>query len=122
MLTAPPLLTVVLATGCGPSGAGHTGTPLPPPPSPSATSAEDVCVRLVAHWSREVLEGTPYGDHQSTGLSDGPYATLREAVDAARPVRKRQVPRAAHAVIVRQVREACAERYRTGAPDPDPRR
>ncbi|WP_406728075.1 hypothetical protein WJ438_30485 [Streptomyces sp. GD-15H] len=118
LLTAVPLLTVVLATGCGPSGAGHTGTP--PPPSPSATSAEDVCVRLVAHWAHEVLNGTAYGDYQSMGLSNGQYDILREAVDVARPVREHQGAQTAHEMIDRQVREACAERHRAGGPAEGP--
>lgn len=121
LLTAVPLLTVVLAAGCGPSGAGRTGAPPPPsPPATPATSVEDVRVRLLAHWPREVLEGTACGDHRPTGLSRGPHDILREAVDAARPVRKRQVPQADHAVIGRQAREACTEQHRTGTPGPDP--
>ncbi|MGY3201042.1 hypothetical protein [Streptomyces sp. TE5632] len=54
------------------------------------------------------------------GLSNGQYAILCEAVDAARPVRKRQGAEAAHGVIDRQVREACAERYRADTPGPAP--
>lgn len=77
-------------------------------------------MRLLAHWSREVLEGPAYGDHQSTGLSNGQDDILREAVDAARPVRKRQVPQVEQAVIDRQACEACTGRYRTGTPGPDP--
>ncbi|WAX82055.1 hypothetical protein HUV60_025855 [Streptomyces sp. KMM 9044] len=109
-------MTVLLATGCVPSE--RTGTPAPslPPTSPSATAPEDVCVRIVTHWAREVLDGTSYGDYQSMGLSNGQYDILRDAVDAARPVRERQGTPAAHGVIGRHVRGACAERYRTGGP------
>lgn len=75
---------------------------------------------LVAHWPREALEDTAYGDHRSPGLPDGRYGILREAVDATRPVRESQGARAALKVIGRQLREAGTERYRTGAPVPDP--
>ncbi|GAB2774324.1 hypothetical protein GCM10027073_03820 [Streptomyces chlorus] len=76
-----------------------------------------MCARIVAHWAREVLDGTAYGDYQSMGLSNGQYDILRDAVHAARPVRERQGTAAAHNVIVRHVRGACAERHRTGGPD-----
>ncbi|MGY0066688.1 hypothetical protein ACWZEH_07620 [Streptomyces sp. QTS137] len=123
LTTAVPaaLVTVLLAAGCGPSG--RAGTPAPslssasPASSPSATAPEDVCVRIVTHWAREALDGTAYGDYQSMGLSNGQYDILRDAVDAARPTRERQGASAAHDVIGRHVREACAERYRTGGPD-----
>ncbi|MFE9921460.1 hypothetical protein ACFYQA_07725 [Streptomyces sp. NPDC005774] len=114
------LAAVLLTAGCGPSG--HTGSPAsslppPPPPPPSATAPQDVCARIVAHWAREVLDGSAYGDYQSMGLSNGQYEILRDAVAAARPVRERQGAAAAHDVIARHVREACAERHRTGGPD-----
>ncbi|MFD3732340.1 hypothetical protein [Streptomyces sp. NPDC058632] len=122
LTTALPavLVAVLLTAGCGPSA--RTGTPAPSPPaspspSPPATAPEDVCVRIVAHWAREVLDGTTYGDYQSMGLSNGQYDILRDAVDAARPVRERRGAAAAHDVIARHVRKACAERYRTGGPD-----
>ncbi|GAB3174378.1 hypothetical protein [Streptomyces incanus] len=73
--------------------------------------------RIVAHRAREVLDGTAYGDRRSAGLPNGRYDILRDAVDAARPVRGRQGTSAAHDVIGRHVREACAERHRTGGPD-----
>ncbi|MEU2976911.1 hypothetical protein ABZ678_07810 [Streptomyces hirsutus] len=109
------LATVLLAAGCGPSG--RTGAPAPslpphsPAPSPSATAPKDVCARVVAHWARDV-----HGDYRSMGLSNGQYAILRDAVDAARPVRERQGTAAAHDVIGRHVDEACAARHRTGGP------
>lgn len=114
------LVTVLMAAGCGPSGrAGAPAPSLPPSPapSPSATAPKDVCARIVAHWAREVLDGTAYGDYQSMGLSNGQYDILRDAVTAARPVRERQGTAAAHDVIVRHVGEACAARHRAGGPD-----
>ncbi|MFE9770139.1 hypothetical protein ACFYOV_00355 [Streptomyces sp. NPDC005931] len=126
---AAALLAGALAMGCGASGSGgtsgsaaatataRTGTATP---SPRATSAEEVCVALVTHWSRKVLDGTTYGDYQSMGLSNGQYDILRAAVEQARPVRERQGTAAAHEVIDRQVREACAERHRGGRPSQGP--
>ncbi|SDC26120.1 hypothetical protein [Streptomyces prasinopilosus] len=112
------VLVAVLAGGCGPSGSAAPRVPSSPPPSssPSATAPEDVCARIVTHWARAVLDGTAYGDYQSMGLSNGQYDILRDAVAAARPVRERRGVPAAHAVIARHVREACAERHRTGRP------
>ncbi|CAL9564946.1 hypothetical protein SUDANB70_04740 [Streptomyces sp. enrichment culture] len=126
------LLAGAPAAGCGAPGPERAGAPrasapaAPPPPSrspspsPSATSAEDVCVRLVTHWAREVLDGTAYGDYQSMGLSNGQYGILRAAVAAARPVRDRHGRAAAHRVIGRQVGEACADRHRGGGPAEGP--
>lgn len=76
-----------------------------------------MCARIVAHWAREVLDGTAYGDYQSMGLSNGQYDILRDAVDAAHLVRERRGTAAAHDVIDRHVREACAERHHAGGPD-----
>ncbi|MEF9903154.1 hypothetical protein [Streptomyces sp. P9-A2] len=81
-----------------------------------------MCARIVAHWACEVLDGSAYGGYRSTGLSNGRYGILRDAVDAARPVREHQGASAARDVISRHVREACAERHRTGGPDEDARR
>ncbi|MEU3944897.1 hypothetical protein [Streptomyces sp. NPDC029526] len=73
-------------------------------------------MRLVAHWSRKVLDGTAYGDYQSMGLSNGQYDILRAAVAAAGPVKRRQGRSAAHRLIDRRVREACADRHRGDGP------
>ncbi|MGW7824611.1 hypothetical protein ACWGLF_42615 [Streptomyces puniciscabiei] len=89
-------------------------------PSPSTTSAADLCARIVTHWSREVLDGTTYGDYQSMGLSNGEYEILRDVVDTARAVRGRQGEAAARELISRQARTACADRYRHGAPTESP--
>ncbi|GGQ47959.1 hypothetical protein [Streptomyces flaveolus] len=119
------LLTAALATACGNSGtggprsatvttgtgAGHTGSSRP---SPTPASDAELCVRVVAHWSREVLDGGTYGDYQSMGLSNRQYDILREVVDAARPVRREQGDRAADELIDRRTRARCAERYSGG--------
>ncbi|WBO66972.1 hypothetical protein [Streptomyces camelliae] len=94
-----------------------TGHPSPNPTSASTSaSAADLCTRLVSHWSREVLDGTTYGDYQSMGLSTGQFEILRTVVDAARVVQRRQGTSAADELIGRQARQACAERYRHGTP------
>ncbi|MEU6774334.1 hypothetical protein [Streptomyces sp. NPDC046759] len=84
--------------------------------SSSTTSDAELCLRLVAHWSREVLDGTTYGDYQSMGLSTGQFEILRHVVGAARAVKRRQGDAAAGKLIDRQARDACAERYRHGTP------
>ncbi|MEU9474947.1 hypothetical protein [Streptomyces sp. NPDC048191] len=109
-LVLPALLWT---TACGRSG----GTPPHSArPSPSATSDAELCHRLVAHWSREVLDGTTYGDYQSMGLSTGQFEILRDIVDAARAVKRRQGAAAARELIDRRARRDCAERYRHGTP------
>ncbi|MEU9956938.1 hypothetical protein [Streptomyces sp. NPDC050982] len=118
------LLTGALATGCGESGpqGGTAGTraasgaPSSPPPTPP----EDLCARIVAYWSREVLDSDTYGDYQSMGLSNGQYEILMEVVDAARAEQKRSGEPAARELIDRSTRERCAERYRDGNPTGGP--
>lgn len=125
------LLTAALtagATGCGGSGThgGATGAPPSARPdsgarsSPPATAPEDVCARIVAHWSREVLDGGTYGDYQSVGLSNGQYEILRDVVDAARAEQRREGAQAAGRLIDRTARERCEERYRNGSPSERP--
>ncbi|MGW6923388.1 hypothetical protein ACWGA9_19290 [Streptomyces sp. NPDC054950] len=112
------LLAGLLATGCGASGsAGASGTPSPPA---STTSPEELCTRIVAHWSREVLDSAAYGDYQSMGLSNGQYEILRTVVDAARIAKKRQGADAADELIGREAAEGCADRYRSGGPTEGP--
>jgi hypothetical protein len=64
--------------------------------------------------------GKPYGDYQSMGLSNRQYDILREVVDAARARERDQGDPAAAELIDRQVRRACAERYRDGGPSVGP--
>ncbi|MEV5901930.1 hypothetical protein, partial [Streptomyces sp. NPDC052127] len=104
------LLAGLLATGCGATGsAGASGTPSPSA-SASTTPPEELCTRIVAHWSREVLDSTAYGDYQSMGLSNGQYEILRTVVDAARAAKKRQGADAADELIGREAAEGCARR------------
>jgi hypothetical protein len=129
------LLAVALTTGCGSSGTtdAHGGgrapttatAPAPTAPSASAPSAsatppEVLCTRIVTHWSREVLDGTTYGDYQSMGLSNGQYDILRAVVDAARAEKKRRGADAADQLIDRQARQGCADWYRSGGPGEGP--
>ncbi|WP_434099961.1 hypothetical protein [Streptomyces viridosporus] len=83
------------------------------------TSDEDLCAKLVGHWSRRVLEGRTYGDYQSMGLSGGQYDILREVVDAARAAERRGTAEIGQ-LIDRQAREGCAARYRAGGPGGGP--
>ncbi|MFE7934915.1 hypothetical protein ACFU6S_40590 [Streptomyces sp. NPDC057456] len=116
------LLAGLLATGCGAFGtAGNSGTPpTSPSPPPSTTSPEELCARIVAHWSREVLDSTTYGDYQSMGLSNGQYEILRTVVDAARAAKRSQGADAADELIDREAGEGCANRYRSGGPTEGP--
>ncbi|MCX4909522.1 hypothetical protein [Streptomyces sp. NBC_00878] len=119
------LLTGALATGCGESGPpGGTASARAAsggaPTSPSATPPEDLCARIVAHWSREVMQGDTYGDYQSMGLSNGQYEILMDVVDRARAEQKRSGERAAQELIDRSARERCTERYRDGDPTGGP--
>jgi hypothetical protein len=124
-LALPALLWTAACDGPAAPGAAARSSPSPSPserssPSPSKTSAADLCTRLVAHWSREVLDGGTYGDYQSMGLSNGEYEILRDVVEAARAVRGRQGDASADKLIDRQAHAACAERYRHGAPTESP--
>ncbi|MEU9152969.1 hypothetical protein AB0D59_21035 [Streptomyces sp. NPDC048417] len=111
-------LGLALLAGCGTTGTpAHTTAGST---SPSATSDAALCAAIVAHWSREVLDSRTYGDYQSMGLSNGQYEILRDVVDAARAVKRRQRAAAADQLIERRSRAACTERYRDGAPTGGP--
>ncbi|MBZ9643224.1 hypothetical protein [Streptomyces sp. PSKA30] len=122
------LLTGALVTGCADSGTRH-GAPTDArdetrtasaSPSPSATPPEELCARVVAYWSREVLDEDTYGDYQSMGLSNGQYEILMAVVDAARAEKQREGDGAARQLIHRQAAERCRERYRDGGPTGGP--
>ncbi|MGR6969803.1 hypothetical protein ACU639_09350 [Streptomyces cynarae] len=117
------LMTSAVATGCGTLGqsdATSTGRAASPSASPRATPDEELCTRIVAYWSRKVLDAHTYGDYQSMGLSNGQYEILRTVVDAARAEKRLQGPDAADTLIDRQAREGCAAWYRTGGPSKGP--
>ncbi|WP_079161554.1 hypothetical protein [Streptomyces fodineus] len=120
----PALPALLCTTACdGPAGAGRSARPSPSKTSgsPSKTCDADLCTRLVAPWSREVLDGGTYGDYRSMGLSHGRYAIPRDVVDAARTMRRRQDAGGADELIGRQTCIACTERYRHGSPSGGPR-
>ncbi|MFJ8488276.1 hypothetical protein ACIRBZ_07790 [Streptomyces sp. NPDC094038] len=123
------VLGLALLTGCGDPGAPDRDSASPAPSAPSAAppsaspspaSAAGLCASIVAHWSREVLDSDTYGDYQSMGLSNGQYEILRTVVDAARAVERGQGAAAAHRLIDRRSRAACAGRYRDGTPTGGP--
>ncbi|MGW0765009.1 hypothetical protein [Streptomyces sp. NPDC002676] len=115
-----PALLLPSAAGCGGSGPGGSRRPVDNWAEASATSDAALCARIVAHWARMVLDSGTYGDYQSMGLSNGQYEILRDVVDAARAVKRRQGAAAADQLIDRQTRRACAQRYRHGAPSGGP--
>ena len=117
------LLTSTVATGCGTSGrsdATSTGLAASPSTSPRATPDEELCTRVVAYWSRKVLDAHTYGDYQSMGLSNGQYEILRTVVDTARAEKRLRGAASAGKLIERQARAGCAAWYRTGGPSKGP--
>lgn len=118
------LVTGALVTGCGESGSAKgtaaKGTAAKSTASASPTPPEALCARIVAYWSRKVLDDDTYGDYQSMGLSNGQYEILRDVVDAARAEKKRQGAEAADELIDREAREGCTDWYRTGGPSNGP--
>ncbi|SPF00818.1 hypothetical protein [Streptomyces sp. MA5143a] len=120
----PALLIVALVTGCGTSGAdsGPAGPSAggSASPSPVATPPEQLCARIVSHWSREALDGDGYGDYQSMGMSNGQYDILREVVDAARAEQERAGRKAAERLVDEEARTRCAKLYRNGNPTGGP--
>ncbi|MGW0880775.1 hypothetical protein [Streptomyces sp. NPDC002671] len=117
---ALPALLLPSAAGCGGSGPGGSRHPAHNSAEASATSDAELCARIVAHWARKVFDSGTYGDYQSMGLSNGQYEILRDVVDAARPVERRQGAAAADRLIDRQARRACARRYLHGVPSGGP--
>ncbi|CAM5346824.1 hypothetical protein SALBM217S_01629 [Streptomyces griseoloalbus] len=124
-----PLLAVLTATltlaGCTTHNsrpAHDASSASPDSPSPQVTSDIDLCVSIVVHWSREVLDGRGYGDYQSMGMSGGQYDILREVVDAGRAALRKgtTTPDTVGALMERQARERCAARYRDGRPTEGP--
>ncbi|MFJ8105262.1 hypothetical protein [Streptomyces sp. NPDC096132] len=114
------LLAGASATACGDPSGHDTARSPSPSASASATPPEELCTRIVAHWSREVLDSGTYGDYQSMGLSNGQYEILRNVVDAARAEKKRQGADAADALIDREAHAGCVDWYRSGGPGEGP--
>ncbi|MFE1910963.1 hypothetical protein [Streptomyces anandii] len=114
------LVLVLLVAGCGAGGGPPTAPEPSASPSPHSPSAEELCATVVTYWSRKVLDSHTYGDYQSMGLSNGQYEILRQVVDEARAVKKRQGAAAADESIGRGVRLGCADWYRAGGPGKGP--
>ncbi|MGY4993487.1 hypothetical protein [Streptomyces sp. 900105245] len=130
LVLGPAISALLVVTGCDRSGGAPHTAPAPTPvpaasrsaaPGPaSAASDAGLCSRLVAHWSRRVLDSGTYGDYQSMGLSNGQYEILRDVVDAARAAQQNQDDTRVDKLIDRQARRACTERYRDGTPSGGP--
>ncbi|MGV9244070.1 hypothetical protein [Streptomyces sp. NPDC003710] len=112
--------TAACAAGSGSAGARSTEAAASASAPPRAASPDELCARVVAYWSRKVLDSDTYGDYQSMGLSNGQYEILRTVVDAARAEKRRQGVPAADRLIDRQAHEGCADWYRTGGPGKGP--
>ncbi|GHD84213.1 hypothetical protein [Streptomyces naganishii] len=108
------------SAGCGAGGGAPTAAGPSASPSPRTTSAEELCASVVTYWSRKVLDSHTYGDYQSMGLSNGQYEILRQVVDRARSVKRRQGAAAADESIGRGARRGCADWYRAGGPRKGP--
>ncbi|MFF3486173.1 hypothetical protein ACFYXC_23255 [Streptomyces sp. NPDC002701] len=121
---APGVALLAAALVCGVTGCGGSGGPAAPRSGPAApvtaTPPEVLCARVVAYWSREVLDGDTYGDYQSMGLSNRQYEILKAVVDTARTEREREGAQAAERLIDRVARDRCEERYRDGNPSEGP--
>ncbi|MDT6985629.1 hypothetical protein ACFSUJ_08200 [Streptomyces lusitanus] len=129
--TLAVLAAALTLTGCtthnsrtpSDAAAASSASPASPDsPSPQVTSDADLCVSIVVHWSREVLDGRGYGDYQSMGMSGGQYDILREVVDAGRAALRSgtTTPHSVDVLMERQARERCAARYRDGRPTEGP--
>ena len=115
-------LTVTLtltAAACAGSGSGREGVTAP---SVRTTSPAELCTAIITKWARQLYDArdSAYGDYQSMGLSNGQYMILREILDAARAERGRGSDESGRALLTRQARERCAERYRGGGPSGGP--
>ncbi|MEV6781655.1 hypothetical protein [Streptomyces sp. NPDC051098] len=128
-LGSPPRGGVVLCTcallaataACAGGSAAPGGGPSPSP-SPRTTSPQELCEKLITHWSRVVLDGGDRAelDYQAMGLSGGQNEILLAVVAAARTEQRSRGPSAASALIDRQARSRCTERYRGGSPTGGP--
>ncbi|MEU6365814.1 hypothetical protein ABZ876_08675 [Streptomyces sp. NPDC046931] len=112
--------TAACTAGSGSAGARSTEAAVTASAPLRATPPDELCARVVAYWSRRVLDSDTYGDYQSMGLSNGQYEILRTVVDAARAEKRREGALAADRLIDRQAHEGCAGWYRTGGPSKGP--
>lgn len=117
-LTLGPALPAPLCTtGCtGPDGSAPSPAPTTASASasPHPASDADLCPRPVTYRARRTLAD------DTCSLSHGRYRILLDVVAAKRPVRQRQGSDAARRLMHRQVRAACAARYRRGTASTGP--
>ncbi|MGP4042823.1 hypothetical protein [Streptomyces sp. 2A115] len=108
------------ATGTSDATPARSASASPSATPPFATPPEDLCGRIVAYWSREVLDTNTYGDYQSMGLSNGQYEIPMDVVDAARAEQEHNGPTAAQRLIDRGAHESREDRHRDGGPAKGP--
>ncbi|WBB63414.1 hypothetical protein O7599_13200 [Streptomyces sp. WMMC500] len=116
-LLVPAALLAAALTACGGSedtaGRGEKSSSPSADPSPSATSREAVCVRLITYWAHDQLKpgGGSQSDYQQKGLSDGQNTILLDVVELAKKERRENGDVASRALVEREVKKRCAERY-----------
>ncbi|GAA2128787.1 hypothetical protein [Streptomyces synnematoformans] len=116
-LLVPAVVLAAALTACGGSddtaGRGEESPSSSAAPSPSATSHEAVCVRLITYWAHDQLKpgGGSQSDYQQKGLSDGQNTILLDVVELARKERRENGEAAGRALVEREVKKRCAERY-----------
>ncbi|MGW6855320.1 hypothetical protein [Streptomyces xanthophaeus] len=128
-------LVAALALGCTTGGGaggtadGTRGAPTasgtPSAPAPHTTSPQDLCTHLITHWSGVLLDAGPDQDpvgldYQAMGLSGGQNDILRAVVAAARTEEQTAGREASRALVAREARLRCEERYRSGTPSGGP--
>ncbi|MEU9374731.1 hypothetical protein AB0D94_13295 [Streptomyces sp. NPDC048255] len=123
-LAGAAALVAALTLGCSPDGTRATAT-APATPAPATTSPQDLCTRLITHWSGVLLDAAPGEDpvgrdYQAMGLSGGQYDILRAVVAAARTEEQARGRDAGRDLVAREARQRCDERYRNGIPTGGP--
>ncbi|MEV8533034.1 hypothetical protein [Streptomyces sp. NPDC051211] len=121
------LLPALLATALAAALAGcsaPSGRPDPHPPdgTPPTTSAQELCTRLITHWSGVVLDGGEQAglDYQAMGLSGDQNDILRAVVADARTAERTRGRAAARDLAAREAERRCVERHRSGTPTTGP--
>ncbi|MGW2097384.1 hypothetical protein ACWCPX_06650 [Streptomyces olivaceoviridis] len=121
LVLGPALPAPLCTTGrTGPDGSVPSPAPTTASASPHPASDTDLCTRPVTHWARRTLADDTCGDYQSMGLSHGRYRILLDVAAAKRPARQRQGADSVRWLMRRQVRAACAARYRRGTASTGP--
>ncbi|MFD3544942.1 hypothetical protein ACFWUW_04860 [Streptomyces sp. NPDC058655] len=124
---AAAALAAALAAGCSgggapaaPAGSAAPGAPTAPrAPAPRTTSPQELCARLIGHWSGVLLDAGEGRDsvgldYQAMGLSGAQNDILRAVVSAARAEERTAGRAAGRALAAREAELRCAERHRSG--------